>query len=66
MHTCKLLVNDLGADFHWRNSYGCNAIQWAAQTDNVEMCRWLRDMGMSANTVWLGDNGLRIAWRAMN
>ena len=45
------LVDGAGADLHARNSFGCNAMQWAAQpadgrADAFPMCRWLRDRGL--------------------
>ena len=43
------LVDDVGADLHALNSYGCNAIQWAAQSDQtygLEVCRWLHHRGL--------------------
>ncbi len=46
---CALLVDELGADVHARNSYGCNAVQWAAQCaagDDETMCRWLVERGV--------------------
>jgi hypothetical protein len=45
------LVESAGADLHARNSYGCNAIQWAAQTNNVPMCRWLQAAGLDLGVV---------------
>ena len=39
------LVDEAGADLHAINEFGCNAIQWAAQsdlTDGLLMCRWLQ------------------------
>lgn len=44
----RYLVDEAGADLHATNAYGCNAIQWAAQSDTGElkMCQWLRDRGL--------------------
>jgi ankyrin repeat protein len=44
----QYLVDEAGADLHSTNHFGCNAIQWAAQSDSGElrMCRWLRDRGL--------------------
>jgi ankyrin repeat protein len=46
MHVCKWLVYSAGAHLGHCNSFGCNAIQWAAQTDKVAMCRWLAAAGL--------------------
>lgn len=48
LETCRFLVCEAGADIHARNAYGCNAVQWAAQTarDDEGMCRWLRAQGL--------------------
>ena len=46
---CKYLVDGGLADVHARNSYGCNAVQWGAQSDvseNSDMCRWLQSVGL--------------------
>ena len=43
------LVDVAGADLHAINSYGCNAIQWAAQADpdhGIRTCRWLQRRGL--------------------
>jgi hypothetical protein len=37
---------EAGADFRSLNSYGCNAAQWAAQTDDLAMCAWLQSVGL--------------------
>lgn len=44
----QYLVDEAGADLHSTNHFGCNAIQWAAQSDSgdLRMCRWLRDRGL--------------------
>jgi len=42
----RWLVEEAGADFRSLNRYGCNAGQWAAQTDDVAMCAWLRRVGL--------------------
>ena len=51
MQLAQWLVEVAGADLHARNSYGCNAIQWAAQTNNVPMCRWLAAAGLDLGVV---------------
>eukprot|EP00965_Chrysotila_dentata_P259111 6213452-Pleurochrysis_carterae.AAC.2 len=46
---CDYLVDEAGADVHATNSYGCNAIQWAAQsdcTDGLNVCSWLRSRNL--------------------
>ena len=43
------LVDAGGADVHAINEYGCNAIQWAAQSDTTHgllMCRWLKQRNL--------------------
>jgi ankyrin repeat protein len=43
------LVEVAGADLHAVNSFGCNAIQWASQSDDADglpMCRWLRERSL--------------------
>ena len=45
---CELLLS-AAADLHSRNAYGCNAIQWAAQSDEAEglpVVRWLLRRGL--------------------
>lgn len=47
---CHWLIEEAGADLHVINSFGCNAIQWAAQsdaTDDLVMCRWLLRRALS-------------------
>ena len=46
MHVCKWLVYEAGCTLAHCNSFGCNAMQWAAQTDNLGMCRWLAACGL--------------------
>ena len=41
-----LVSAEAKADFRSVNSYGCNAVQWAAQQDNVGMCRFLKEIGL--------------------
>lgn len=41
-----MLVEEETANFTFLNSLGCNAIQWAAQTSNLEMCRYLQRIGL--------------------
>eukprot|EP00958_Prasinococcus_capsulatus_P009062 scaffold888_cov569-Prasinococcus_capsulatus_cf.AAC.15 len=51
---CKYLVKEAGANLHARNAYGCNALQWAAQSDNskgLRMCRWLQAEGLDMHLV---------------
>ena len=46
---CGYLVDEAKADLHATNSYGCNAVQWAAQAEParaVEVCRWLQSRGL--------------------
>ena len=45
------------ADVNRRNAYGCNAVQWAAQSDgeDVAMCRWL--LGAGCDLSLLNFNG---------
>lgn len=47
---CEWLVDEAGADLHSTNTFGCNAVQWAAQTDSpaggLPMCRWLLKRGL--------------------
>jgi ankyrin repeat protein len=46
---CQYLVDGGLADVHARNSYGCNAVQWGAQSDvseNSDVCRWLQSVGL--------------------
>ena len=45
--TCEYLL-EAGADLHAKNSFGCNASQWAAQTaeDSPSMCKWLQARGL--------------------
>ena len=46
---CQYLVGGGLADVHACNSYGCNAVQWAAQSDlseGCDMCRWLQSVGL--------------------
>lgn len=54
---CKYLVGSGLADVHARNSYGCNAVQWSAQSDgkSCEMCRWLHSAGLDLSV--LNHNG---------
>ena len=43
------LVDEARADLHAVNAFGCNAIQWAAQSDTSEglaVCRWLARRGL--------------------
>lgn len=44
---CEYLL-EAGADLHVKNSFGCNASQWAAQTaeDSPAMCEWLQAHGL--------------------
>lgn len=35
---CEYLVDVAGCDLHSRNSYGCNALQWAAQVAEDDTC----------------------------
>lgn len=54
---CDFLL-EANADLHAVNSYGCNAIQWAAQTDTSDgllACRWLRVRGLDVGV--LNTNG---------
>jgi ankyrin repeat protein len=48
LDVCRWLVNEAGADLHAQNSFGCNAIQWAAQTasDDLKMSKWLLVAGL--------------------
>ena len=51
---CQWLVNVAGARLHTRNSFGCNAFQWAAQCptdDAVPLCRWLHARGLDARVL---------------
>jgi len=48
LQVARYLVDEAGADLHAMNGYGCNAIQWAAQSDGgaLLVCRWLRERGL--------------------
>lgn len=48
LDVCRFLVDEAGADLHAQNSYGCNAVQWAAQTasDDLRMAKWLLHKGL--------------------
>jgi ankyrin repeat protein len=48
LKVAQYLVDKAGADLHSINNYGCNAIQWAAQSDggDLRMCQWLRERGL--------------------
>ena len=48
LDVCELLL-ERRADLHSRNRFGCNAIQWAAQSDSsrgLDVCRWLLGRGL--------------------
>ena len=52
LDTCRWLVDVAGADWSTLNSFGCNAVQWAAQcarggSAGVEACAWLRAKGLN-------------------
>ena len=51
LHVCKWLVYEAGCDLAHCNSFGCNAVQWAAQTDNLGMCRWLAAAGVHVSII---------------
>lgn len=45
-------LRDAGCDVHAKNSFGCNAVLWAAQGDvNIETLSWLHQAGMDFYTV---------------
>ena len=46
-----LLLSEGGADLSAVNTYGCNAIQWAAQAGDAGMCAWLRKRGLDVTIV---------------
>ncbi|KAL1520136.1 hypothetical protein AB1Y20_023608 [Prymnesium parvum] len=46
LHVAAWLVDEAAADLHATNSYGCNAIQWAAQAEEVTACEWLHRRGL--------------------
>ena len=50
---CKFLLHEAGATLSAVNSFGCNAIQWAAMTDgsDLRMCRWLQRHGLDLAVV---------------
>jgi len=53
LDVCVLLLS-AAADLHSRNAYGCNAIQWASQTDSsdgLRVCRWLLDQGLDVGVL---------------
>ena len=51
LDVCRYLVDEAGADLHAQNEYGCNAIQWAAQTacDDLRMAKWLWHKGLDVS-----------------
>ena len=51
---CEWLI-ETGADWRAKNSFGCNAVQWAALSGSVSMCRWLQSIGLELGL--LNDNG---------
>ena len=56
LDVCVLLLS-AAADLHSRNAYGCNAIQWASQTDSsdgLRVCRWLLDQGLDVSELHIG------------
>ena len=61
---CKWLVYSGAADLASTNEFGCNAIQWAAQTDNLRMCRWLAALGLDLAIV--NNNGHSALHKAAN
>jgi ankyrin repeat protein len=64
MAVCKWLVYGAGADVASENEFGCNAIQWAAQTDDVGMCRWLAGLGLDLSII--NHNGHSALHKAAN
>jgi ankyrin repeat protein len=36
-----------GCRFDATNDFGCNAIQWCAQTGDLPMCKWLKQIGLN-------------------
>ena len=44
--TCRWLVDAARADWTTTNAFGCNAIQWAAQSGDVAMCAYLKRLGL--------------------
>ena len=40
------LLDECGCDLHALNAFGCNASQWAAQSGDVGMCRFLQRRGL--------------------
>ena len=61
---CKWLVYSGAADLASSNEFGCNAIQWAAQTDDLRMCRWLAALGLDLAIV--NNNGHSALHKAAN
>jgi hypothetical protein len=51
MDVCKWMVFQAACDFAKLNEFGCNAIQWAAQASNLEMCRWLAALGLDLTII---------------
>ena len=49
LHRSRLryLHEEAGCDPHASNSYGCNAAMWAAQAGELEVCRYLRSLGVA-------------------
>jgi hypothetical protein len=51
MMVCKWLVYSAACNFASVNEFGCNAIQWVAQTDNLLMCRFLSALGLDLSII---------------
>jgi hypothetical protein len=45
-NSAAALMDDVGtgAEVAAANSYGCNAVHWAALTGNLPMCIWLSEL----------------------
>jgi Ankyrin repeats (many copies) len=61
---CKWFVYAAGADFASVNEFGCNAMQWAGQTDHLAMCRWLAALGLDLSII--NNNGHSALHKAAN
>lgn len=61
---CKWFVYQAACDWASLNDFGCNAIQWAAQTDDLDMCRWLAALGLDVAVV--NNNGHSAVHKAAN
>jgi len=55
VEVCRWLVEEAKADLHVKNSFGCNAMQWAAMSGDLKVAKWL--VGKGLNPGILNTNG---------